>query len=311
MLDREEKPKLVVILGPTAIGKSKLGIEIARRVGGDIVSADSLQVYRYLDIGTAKPTKEERQQIPHHLIDIVNPDEEFNAGLYRRYAREVIKELHRNARRVIVVGGTYLYVRVLLYGIVEGISADSNIREHLRSLKSRYGLSCVYSMLKSVDPESAGRIHPNDYVRIERALEVYYLTGRRMSELQKEHGFRESEYHVLKIGLFENKEVLKDKINKRVEKMLKGGFVEEVRMLREMGFNRELKPMQSIGYKQINRYLDGEITLEEAVELIKRDTRRFAKRQMTWLRRDGDIEWYSLSRDLDRIVDRVYDFFSH
>jgi tRNA dimethylallyltransferase len=311
MLDREEKPKLVVILGPTAIGKSKLGIEIARRVGGDIVSADSLQVYRYLDIGTAKPTREERQQIPHHLIDIVNPDEEFNAGLYRRYAREVIKELHRNARRVIVVGGTYLYVRVLLYGIVEGISADSNIREHLRSLKSRYGLSCVYSMLKSVDPESAGRIHPNDYVRIERALEVYYLTGRRMSELQKEHGFRESEYHVLKIGLFENKEVLKDKINKRVEKMLKGGFVEEVRMLREMGFNRELKPMQSIGYKQINRYLDGEITLEEAVELIKRDTRRFAKRQMTWLRRDGDIEWYSLSRDLDRIVDRVYDFFSH
>lgn len=311
MLDREEKPKLVVILGPTAIGKSKLGIEIARRVGGDIVSADSLQVYRYLDIGTAKPTKEERQQIPHHLIDIVNPDEEFNAGLYRRYAREVIKELHRNARRVIVVGGTYLYVRVLLYGIVEGISADSNIREHLRSLKSRYGLSCVYSMLKSVDPESAGRIHPNDYVRIERALEVYYLTGRRMSELQKEHGFRESEYHVLKIGLFENKEVLKDKINKRVEKMLKEGFVEEVRMLREMGFNRELKPMQSIGYKQINRYLDGEITLEEAVELIKRDTRRFAKRQMTWLRRDGDIEWYSLSRDLDRIVDRVYDFFSH
>ncbi|HEX3036373.1 MAG TPA: tRNA (adenosine(37)-N6)-dimethylallyltransferase MiaA, partial [Thermodesulfobacteriota bacterium] len=207
------------------------------------------------------------------------------------------------------VGGTYLYVRVLLYGLVEGISADKKIRENLRKLKLTFGTSYLYEGLKLLDPDSASRIHPNDYVRIERALEAYYVTGERMSDLQSEHGFREGEYEVLKIGLFEEREVLRRKIDERVDRMVESGLVDEVKKLREMGYNKDLKPMQSIGYKQVNRYLDGEITLDRAIELIKRDTKRFAKRQMTWLRRDKDIRWFHLPEDFDKIISVVNSFF--
>jgi tRNA dimethylallyltransferase len=305
----KDKPKLLVILGPTAVRKSKLGIEIARRIGGEIVNVDSLQVYRYLDIGTAKPSKQEREKVPHHLIDIINPDEEFNAGIYRRLAKSVIEELHRKSAKIILVGGTYLYVRVLLCGLIEGISGDKKIRDELRKLKSIFGVSYLYEKLKSLDPDAASRIHPNDYVRIERALEAYYLTGEKMSELQAKHGFRENEYEVLKVGLFEEREILRKKIDERVDRMIEEGLVDEVRKLRDMGLGRGLKPMQSIGYKQINQYLDGEITLDRAIELIKRDTKRYAKRQMTWLRRDKEIHWYHLPEDLDKIMNEVEAFF--
>ncbi len=306
----KDKPKLLVILGPTAVGKSKLGIEIAKRIGGEIVNADSLQVYTNLNIGTAKPDEELRKQVPHHMIDIINPDEEFNAGMYRKAAQGVISGLYERSAKIILVGGTYLYVRVLLYGIIEGISRDSEIRERLRKLKSIFGLSYVYETLKALDPDAAFRIHPNDYIRIERALEAYYLTGSRMSELQEKHGFKENEYEVKKIGLYEEREPLKKKIDERVDRMVEEGLVDEVRKLREMGYGKELKPMQSIGYRHINQYLDGEVTLDKAIELIKRDTKRFAKRQMTWLRKDKDIHWYHISEDWDKIMKEVESFFS-
>ena len=282
---------------------------MARGIGGEIVNADSLQVYKYLDIGTAKPKEADREGIPHHLVDIVNPDEEYNAGIYTKTARPLISELHRKPAKIIVVGGTYLYVRVLLHGIVEKIPADREIRHHLRRLKSVFGVVYLYEKLKSLDPDSAYRIHRNDYVRIERALEAYYLTGEKMSQLQEKHGFKENEYDVLKIGLSQEREVLKKRIDERVDKMMEDGLLDEVKKLRGMGFGRELKPMQSIGYKQMNQYLDGEITLERAIELIKRDTKRLAKRQMTWLRQDKDIRWYRLPEDRDKLMDEIETFY--
>ncbi len=309
-LEIKDKPKILAILGPTAAGKSELGIQVAKRIGGEIVNADSLQVYKYMDIGTAKPSRAEREKIPHYLIDIVDPDAEFNAGAYKRVAQEVIRELHKRGIRIILVGGTYLYVRVLLYGLIEGISADRGIREELRRLKLDFGVSYVYEKLKSLDPEAADRIHPNDYVRIERALEAYYLTGAKMSELQEKHGFRDNKYEVLKIGISEERDILKKRIDERVSRMIEEGLVYEVKRLRDMGFGRDLKPMQSIGYNHINQYIDGEITLDKAIELIKRDTKRLAKRQMTWLRRDKDIYWHRIPEDLDRIVYKAEGFYS-
>lgn len=309
-LEIKDKPKILAILGPTAAGKSELGIQVAKRIGGEIVNADSLQVYKYMDIGTAKPSRADRERVPHHLIDIVDPDAEFNAGAYKRVAQEVIRELHKRGIRIILVGGTYLYVRVLLYGLIEGISADRGIREELRRLKLDFGVSYVYEKLKSLDPEAADRIHPNDYVRIERALEAYYLTGAKMSELQEKHGFRDNKYEVLKIGISEERDILKKRIDERVSRMIEEGLVYEVKRLRDMGFGRDLKPMQSIGYNHINQYIDGEITLDKAIELIKRDTKRLAKRQMTWLRRDKDIYWHRIPEDLDRIVYKAEGFYS-
>lgn len=306
---KSDKPRLLVILGPTASGKSKLGMDIAEALRSEIVSADSLQLYRHLDIGTAKPSREERGIVPHHIIDIIDPDEEFNAGKFRAEARKVIEELRGSGKGIILVGGTYLYVKVLLSGLIEDLPADQEIRNSLKKLSSEFGTGCVYERLKSLDPEAAARIHPNDYVRAERALEVFYLTGEKMSHLQSLHEFGEREFEYIKIGIRVDREELKRRIDLRVDKMIDGGLVEEVRGLRRMGYGPELKPMQSIGYKEINRYIDGEIGLEEAVGLIKRDTRRFAKRQMTWLRRDREIVWFEIPVDYEKALDTARAFF--
>jgi tRNA dimethylallyltransferase len=303
------KPKLLVILGPTAIGKSRLSLEIAKTINGEILSGDSLQVYRYLDIGTAKPTKEERTQIGHHLIDIKDPDEEFNAGLFRQCANSVIRKLTKKRTNLIVVGGTYLYVRVLLHGLIAGAGGNKEIRDRFRVLKSSYGVGYVYEKLKSLDPESALGIHSNDYVRIERALESYYLTGEKISTLQKQHGFRDDEYRYLKIGLYDQRDAIRRRIEDRVDSMIRNGFIEEVKEIRSMGFSPTLKPLQSIGYRQVNRYLDNKISLKTAIELTKRDTKRLAKRQMTWLKSDKEINWYRLPEDLGRLVNEVEAFY--
>jgi tRNA dimethylallyltransferase len=307
---RSNKPRLLVILGPTAIGKSSFAIEIAKRINGEILSADSLQVYRYLDIGTAKPSKEEQTQVAHHLIDIIDPDKEFNAGLFREYANSVISKLAKNRAKLIVVGGTYLYVRVLLHGLIAGAASNKEIRDRLRVLKSSFGVGYFYEKLKSLDPESALRIHSNDYVRIERALESYYVTGERISNLQKNHGFRNNEYSYQKIGLYDERDAIRKRIEDRLDSMIKNGFVEEVEAIRSMGFIPTLKPLQSIGYKHINQYLDQHISLKTAVELIKRDTKRLAKRQMTWLRRDKEINWHKVPFDVDSMISEINKFFS-
>ena len=303
------KPKLMVILGPTAIGKSCLSLEIANTINGEILSADSLQVYRYLDIGTAKPTREEQTQVGHHLIDIKEPDEEFNAGLFRQCANSVIRKLTKKRTNLIVVGGTYLYVRVLLHGLIAGARGNKEIRDRFRVLRSSYGVEYVYEKLKSLDPESALGIHSNDYVRIERALESYYLTGEKISTLKKQHGFRDKEYCYLKIGLYDEKDAIRRRIEDRVDSMIRNGFIEEVQEIRSMGFPPTLKPLQSIGYRQVSQYLDNKISLKMAIELTKRDTKRLAKRQMTWLKSDKEINWYRLPEDLGRLVNEVEAFY--
>jgi tRNA dimethylallyltransferase len=306
---KNKKPKLFVVLGPTAVGKSAVGIDIAKRLGGEIINADSLQVYKYLNIGTAKPSLIELSQAKHHLIDIIDPHEGFNAGMFRSRAASTIKNLYDNNKNIIILGGTYLYVKVLLSGLIDGLPANQEIRENIKKLRAIFGLPYVYDRLSLLDPEAASRIHPNDYVRAERALEVNYLTGQKMSELQAVHSFGEQDYEYIKIGIALDREILKDRINERVDIMIEQGLVEEVKKLREMGYTGNLKPMQSIGYKEVNQFLDGEIDLNEAVELIKRDTKRFAKRQMTWLRKDEEINWFEKNNDLDQIIDKAREFF--
>ncbi|MGQ0792690.1 MAG: tRNA (adenosine(37)-N6)-dimethylallyltransferase MiaA [Deltaproteobacteria bacterium] len=305
-----KKPKLLVIAGPTASGKSALAMELAGRIPqAQILCADSLQVYRYFDIGTAKPTAEERSRVPHHLIDIINPDEDFNAGRYSALARRTVDALGSQGAKIIVSGGTYLYVRALISGIIAGIPSDAAVREALRSEKSTYGGDYLYRRLVSIDPDAASRIHPNDYVRIERALEVHIITGNRISQLQASHGFGDRDFESLKIGIFHERERRREIIDRRVEWMMQSGFLAEVEGLRARGFATELKPMQSIGYRQLNRYIDGEITLEGAVEGIKVETKRFAKRQTTWLRAEGDIKWRRAPEDLPLIFDEARAFF--
>ena len=302
-------PKLVILLGPTACGKSDLAFKLAGDFGFEIISADSLQIYKHFDIGTAKPAVETLSSIPHHLIDIVKPDCEFNAGLFRKSATKVIDILLTKNKKILVVGGTYLYVRVLTEGLIEGVEPDSNYREQLRTQQYLYGNGYIYNELKKIDPQSAERIEENDYVRIERALEVYHLTGIKMSQLQKQHSFSEKQYDVFKIGIDIEREILKNIIEIRLDKMLKDGFTDEIIKLRDMGYDKTLKPMQSIGYKEINDYLDGLISFENAKEKIIINTRRLAKRQMTWLRRDKDIRWYELPDAYARVVDDLKQFY--
>lgn len=278
-------------------------MELAGDLDAHVVSSDSLQVYKYLDIGTAKPSPEERQHVPHHLIDILNPDEEFNAGSFRQLASRTIDAVHGSGKRVILAGGTYLYAKALLSGIIEGLPADRAIRADLKKQRSERGTAYLYERLTSIDPETASKVHSNDYVRIERALEVWELTGQKMSLLQSLHEFGVRDYEYLKIGISVERSRLRDRIDRRVDDMLARGLVDEVMGLREMGYGPEIKPMQSIGYKEINSYLDGALGFDEAVELIKRDTKRFAKRQMTWLRADNEINWFELPGDYQKIVE--------
>jgi len=306
---KEKKPRLLVILGPTASGKSRLAMEIAEALRGEIVSSDSLQVYKYLDIGTAKPSLEERAAVPHHLIDILDPDGEFNAGTFRREASRVIESLYAAGKNILLAGGTYLYVKGLLSGLIEDLPADRAMRAALRKERAEHGTAPLYERLLSIDPESASRIHPNDYVRTERALEVYELTGQKMSLLQSLHEFGVRDYDYLKIGINVERQELRRRIDERVNGMISAGLVDEVRGLRNMGYGPWLKPMQSIGYKEMNAYLEGTLDFDRAVELMKRDTKRFAKRQMTWLRADKEIEWFEVPGDTGKVIETAERFF--
>jgi tRNA dimethylallyltransferase len=306
---KEKKPRLLVILGPTASGKSRLAMEIAGALGGEIVSSDSLQVYKHLDIGTAKPSLEERAAVTHHLIDILDPDREFNAGTFRDEASRVIESLAAGGKNILLAGGTYLYVKALLSGLIEDLPADRTIRAALRKERAEHGTAPLYERLLSIDPESASRIHPNDYVRTERALEVYELTGQKMSLLLSLHEFAVRDYDYLKIGINVERQKLRQRIDERVDGMISAGLVDEVRGLRNMGYGPWLKPMQSIGYKEMNAYLEGALDFDRTVELIKRDTKRFAKRQMTWLRADKEIEWFDIPGDAGKVMEIAERFF--
>ena len=285
------KPSLVIISGPTCVGKTDVAIALAEPLGGEIISADAMQVYRYMDIGTAKPTDQQRARVRHHLIDVVNPDEPFSAALFRRVAGAIIDDLDQKGRPVFVVGGTGLYIKALTRGLFEGQEQDRGVRKRLKEEAEILGLQGMYRRLQEVDPASAARIHPNDTYRIMRALEVYQVTGQPISCHQMAHGFRDIPYKTLKIGLTLDRKILYDRINRRVDLMLSSGLLEEVKWLLDHGYPSTLKSMQSIGYRHMADYLRQRITWDETVRLFKRDTRRYAKRQLTWFRADPEILW--------------------
>lgn len=286
-----DKPNVIVICGPTGIGKTVAAIRVAEVFGGRIISADSMQIYRYMDIGTAKPTPEEQARVSHDMIDIVDPDEDFDAAMFAEVARKKIAELHERQIPAIVAGGTGFYIKSLIYGLFQGVTADSDIRTRLKQEAAVRGGEFLHERLRQYDPDTAAKIHPHDVFRIVRAIEVYEITGKTLSEYHGTHQFAEEPFHVLKIGLDMEREMLYERINRRVDAMIAAGFEDEVRKLLDMGYSPELKSMQSIGYRHIAELIQGKMSYEEAVRTLKRDTRRYAKRQMTWFKADPQIVW--------------------
>ncbi|MGP8014929.1 MAG: tRNA (adenosine(37)-N6)-dimethylallyltransferase MiaA [Smithella sp.] len=286
------KLPLVIINSPTATGKTQLAVNLALESGGEIISADSLQVYRYLDIGTAKPSMEQRRGIRHHLIDIVNPDEEFNASVFAEKARMIISDLAGKGKPVFIAGGTGLYIRALLHGIIDTPDVDENIRNYYRRLRDSHGKKYIYEMLLQRDAGAAGRINQNDSVRVIRALEVLEQTGESIFVKQKKHLFADCPYKTYKIGLQLDRKELKKRIIQRTEKMIAEGLLDEVKSVLGRGYNENLKSLQSLGYKQMIGFLRNEHNWEDSIDLIKRDTWHYAKRQMTWFAADKEINWF-------------------
>jgi tRNA dimethylallyltransferase len=304
----EPIPRVVVIGGPTAAGKSSLAVRLAQRTGGEIVNADSMQVYRGMDIGTAKPTKEERGGVPHHLLDLVDPDERFNAALFVAHAVPVIEELYRQGRPCFLVGGSGLYIKALEGGLFECPPNPPGLRERLRGEWGALGGQILHRRLAALDPEAAERIHPNDRVRILRALEVIELTGEPFSRRAERHGFNRQRFKMLKVCLFRDRNELYQRIDHRAVEMMRRGLVEETQRLLERGFGPELKPMNALGYRHAVSYLRGGMGIDEATERLKTDTRRYAKRQLTWFRGDEQWDWRRPGEE-GLILDLIGDFY--
>ena len=288
----EDKPKVIAVMGPTAVGKTKLVLQLAKDVGAEIVNADSMQIYRLMDIGTAKPTVADRGEITHHLLDIIDPDQDFDASHYSQLAREVIKSLARQDKIAIVVGGTGLYLKAVFHGLFPGSFSDPVVRQRLHTEAEKDGGYELYQRLQEVDSTTAQRLHPHDLFRIIRALEVWECSGRPMSVLQKEHGFSERPFRTLKIGLNRPRSELYERIDRRVEEMVATGLLEEVRELLNRGYGSHLRSMQALGYRHMVQHLKDGVEMEKVLETMKRDTRRYAKRQITWFRGDQEINWF-------------------
>ncbi|MBO4476876.1 MAG: tRNA (adenosine(37)-N6)-dimethylallyltransferase MiaA [Lachnospiraceae bacterium] len=287
-----DKRPLIVLTGPTAAGKTELSLRVAERYGCEIISADSMQVYKYMDIGSAKIGAEEMRGIRHHLIDVLLPEEEFSVYRFVQMAKQAIDEIYSRGKIPLVVGGTGFYIRALLYDVeFTEESADSKLRARLEALAEEIGPEALHDRLREVDPESAEIIHPNNVKRVIRALEFYEQNARPISEHNEEQKAKESPYDFCYFVLNMDRAVLYDRIEKRVDKMVKDGLKAEVDRLRGMGYSRELVSMQGLGYKEYLDHLNGEITEDEAIYRIKRDTRHFAKRQLTWFRRERDVIW--------------------
>ncbi len=301
------KIPLIVVAGPTASGKTGLAIEIANYVGGEIVSADSMQIYKYMDIGSAKPTKEEQSQAVHHLIDFVEPDEEFSVAEYTEKAHEVIANINSRGKIAVMVGGTGLYINSVVNDVTFGeMDTDYELREELQKLAVEKGSEHLLSMLAEFDEVSAKRLHPNNLRRIIRAIEFYKVTGKPISEHQEETRQVESRYNPLMFLIDWDREVLYDRINRRVDIMLEEGLLDEVKHLMDMGYTQDLNSMKGIGYKEVMDYFDGKMSLDETIELIKQSSRRYAKRQLTWFRRDDRIHYVSSNNPFEeakKIID--------
>lgn len=283
---------LIAIVGPTAVGKTALAIEVAKAVGGEIISGDSMQVYRQMDIGTAKPSMEERQGIPHHLIDIMDPDEEYSVALFQKMAEELIKDISARGKVPILAGGTGLYVRSVIdhYDFTD-FAVNQDFRTSMQQEAESLGNEHLHQKLALVDPVSAEKLHPNDVKRIIRALEVYHYTGKPISSYHRIKETTDPKYNLFMIGLNMDRERLYQRINLRVEQMMEMGLVAEVQKLLDQGYSPELTSMRGLGYKEIVNYLRGDATLEEAVDELKQNTRHFAKRQLTWFRPEQRIQW--------------------
>jgi len=288
-----DKPKIIVITGPTATGKTALGVELARMVDGEVVSADSMQIYKHMDIGTAKPTKAERFGIPHHMLDIIPPWEDYSTARYVSDAAQCIEELIRRKKTPILVGGTGLYIDSLLSGRTFSARGDTSLRRELEDEYDDTGAAAMLQKLRQFDPESAAKLHANDKKRIVRAIEVFLTTGKPISEHDRETRSLPSRYDAIKLALsFSDRAVLYSRIDRRVDNMLLMGLEREVRSLLEMGVPSSCTAMQAIGYKEITNAILGESTMDDAVESIKMESRRYAKRQLTWLRRDAVLTWH-------------------
>ena len=283
--------KLLCLLGPTAVGKTEIAIELAQHLNAEIVSVDSRQIYRQMDIGTAKPTPEEQQAAPHHLIDCVDISQPFSVADYQSLADTAIADIQNRGKQVLLVGGAGLYFRAVIDGLFEGPGADPAVRERFEQEAAQHGVDALHERLRACDPESADRIHPNNVVRVIRALEVYELTGVPMSEHQQQWHPEKQRYPFIAFGLTMPRALLYHRIEQRVDVMLANGLIAEVESLLATGYARDTIALQSFGYKELITYLDGECTYTEAISQLKQDTRRFAKRQLTWFRKDTRIEW--------------------
>jgi tRNA dimethylallyltransferase len=299
--------RLIIISGPTCSGKSALAVELAIMLGGEIINVDSMQVYRGMDIGTAKLPQSERKEIPHHLIDIIDPDQEFNAALFLSHALPIIEDLNEKAIPIIVVGGTGLYIKALLGGLFKCAPAQRQLRQKLWEECEVKGLPFLYQRLAKLDKEAAQNIHPMDRIRIIRALEVIHSTGCAFSELTKKHKFSERRFTALHLCLDVERQCLYERINSRTLSMIDSGLIHEVEGLIVMGYSPELKPMKAISYRHIVGYLKGSWDLEEAIGLIQRDTRRYAKRQITWFRANPEVIWVNPD-DTSEIINMVMAF---
>ena len=288
----DRKP-LIILAGPTAVGKTSLSIRLAKETGGEIISADSMQVYRHMDIGSAKITKEEMEGVPHYLVDVLEPEEEFNVVRFQQMAKEAAERIWEKGKIPLVVGGTGFYIQALLYDIdfTENDGDELYRRQLEQKASDEEGTSELYEMLKAVDLKAAQKIHPRNIKRIVRALEFYHQTGKKISEHNETQRQRESPYNYAYFVLTDERSRLYERIDRRVDLMMEQGLLDEVRYLKERGVRKDSTAMQGLGYKELYAYLEGEYPLDEAVRIIKRDTRHFAKRQLTWFKRERDVIW--------------------
>lgn len=304
-----KKKPLIILTGPTAVGKTKASIGLAKAVDGEIISADSMQVYRHMDIGSAKIKPEEMEGIPHHLIDVLEPDDEFHVVKFQQLAKKAMREIWERGNIPIVTGGTGFYIQALLYDIdFDENEKEDACRKELEAYAKEHGAEALHEKLALVDPASAEMIHPNNIKRVIRALEFYEQTGKRISEHNETQRQRESPYAFAYFVLTDDRAHLYERINRRVDQMIEEGLVNEVQALKDKGYTKQLVSMQGLGYKEILDYLDGNCTLEEAIYTIKRDTRHFAKRQLTWFKRERDVIWInkqSFGYDAEQILDEM------
>ncbi len=307
----KDKDNLFILIGPTAIGKTALSVELAKRINGEIISADSMQIYKYMNIGSAKITKEEMENIPHHLIDIIFPNEDFTVADFKNNAVKLIKDINSRGKLPIVAGGTGLYINSLVYNLnFTQVAPNEEIRVKLESLGDKHGNEYLHQELEKIDIESAEKISVNDRKRIIRAIEIFEITGKPISEHNKNFRVPVEDYNLVMIGLNMDRKELYNRINLRVDIMIEEGLVEEVNNLLKMGYNKELVSMQGIAYKEIIMYLECNISLEKSIKLIKQGSRNYAKRQLTWFRRDNRIKWVNVDKfsNLDDLSQYIIDY---